>query len=244
MVTIPDAHADLLAIGAHPDDVELTCGGTLAKAARSGYRTAIVDLTGGETGTHGSKSQRGEEAARAAQVLGVSARVNAGLPDAGLHNTDDTRRVVVELIRRFRPRVVILPFPIGRHPDHRIASELCRDASYLAGLRRYPAGAEPHRPEKILYTLAYREDPVKPTFVVDISQEFDTKLAAIRCYASQFDGKMAAGEIFPSGDDIYQNVRVHCARAGSLIRAAYGEPYFTEETVRVDDVVALGVRSM
>jgi bacillithiol biosynthesis deacetylase BshB1 len=235
---------DLLAIGAHPDDAELTCGGTLVKAARKGYRTAVIDLTGGETGTHGSRSARAEEAARAATVLGLAERANAGLADAGLHNTDDTRRVVVELIRRFRPRVVILPFPIGRHPDHRLASELCRDASYLAGLRNYPAGGEPHRPEKILYTLAYREDPVKPTFVVDISEEFDAKLAAIRCYASQFDGKMAAGEVFPAGADIYENVRVHCARAGSLIRTAYGEPYFTEETVRVDDVVSMGVRSM
>lgn len=235
---------DLLAIGAHPDDAELTCGGTLVKAGRAGYRTAVVDLTGGESGTHGNKSQRADEADRAAKVLGLADRANAGLPDAGLHNTDLTRRVVVELIRRFRPRVVVLPFPIGRHPDHRIASELGRDASYLAGLRRYPADGEPFRPEKVLYTLAYREDPVKPSFVVDISQEFDAKLAAIRCYASQFDGKMAAGEIFPAGHDIYENVRVHCARAGSLIRTAYGEPFFTEETLQVPDVVAMGVRSM
>jgi bacillithiol biosynthesis deacetylase BshB1 len=241
---MPDAPIDLLAIGAHPDDVELTCGGTLVKAARRGYRTAVIDLTGGEAGTHGSKARRGEEATRAAQVLGVAERANAGLPDAGLHNTDETRRTVVELIRRFRPRVVILPFPIGRHPDHRVASELSRDASYLAGLKNYPAGGEPHRPEKILYTLAYREDPVKPTFVVDITEEFATKLEAIRCYASQFDGIMAAGEIFPAGQDIYENVRMHCARAGSLIRTAYGEPYLTHETVRIDDVVAVGVRSM
>lgn len=235
---------DILAIAAHPDDVELTCGGTLIKAVTQGYRTGVVDLTGGETGTHGSRSLRADEAAAAAEVMGVSERRNAGLPDAGLFNTEATRRVVVEQIRHFRPRVVILPYPIGRHPDHRIASELCRDASYLAGLANYAAEGQPHRPEKILYTLAYREDPVKPTFVVDVSAEFDRKLAAIRCYASQFDGKMAAGEIFPAGDDIYENVRVHCARAGSLIRAAYGEPYLTDETVRIDDVVAMGVRSM
>ncbi len=234
----------LLAIGAHPDDVELTCGGTLIKTARLGYRTAIVDLTGGETGTHGSRSIRSSEAEAAARVLGAATRLNAGLPDAGLHNTDETRRVVVELIRSIRPRVVVLPYPIGRHPDHRIASELCRDASYLAGLANYPAAGEPHRPEKILYTLAYREDAVKPTFVVDITDDFETKLDAIRCYASQFEGRMAAGEIFPAGGDVYENVRMHCARYGSLIRAAYGEPYLTHETVRIDDVVAMGVRSM
>jgi N-acetylglucosamine malate deacetylase 1 len=235
---------DILAIAAHPDDVELTCGGTLIRAAAQGYRTGVVDLTGGETGTHGSRSLRSQEAARAAEVMGVAERQNANLPDAALFNTNESRRVVVELIRQFRPRVVILPYPIGRHPDHRIASELCRDASYLAGLRNYPADGKPHRPDKVLYTLAYREDPVKPTFVVDISAEFDAKLAAIRCYASQFDGKMAAGEIFPAGEDIYENVRLHCARAGSLIRVAYGEPYLTHETVRIDDVVAMGVRSM
>jgi bacillithiol biosynthesis deacetylase BshB1 len=238
------APIDLLAIGAHPDDVELTCGGTLIKAARSGYRTAAIDLTGGESGTHGSRTLRAAEAARAAEVMGLAERRNADLPDAGLHNSDTTRRVIVQLIRELQPRVVILPYPIGRHPDHRIASELCRDASYLAGLRNYPAEGQAHRPEKVLYTQSYREDPVKPTFVVDVSDAFEVKLDAIRCYASQFDGKMAAGEIFPAGGDIYDNVRMHCARYGSLIRTAYGEPYFTHETVRIDDVVAMGVRSM
>ena len=237
-------HCDLLAIGAHPDDVELTCGGTLARAEQQGYRTAIVDLTGGESGSHGSGDLRATEAAAAAEILKVAVRRNAGLPDAGLHNTDATRRTVIELIRSVRPRVVILPYPIGRHPDHRIASELCRDASYLAGLRNYPADGDAHRPEKVVYTLAYREDAVKPSFVVDVSDVFERKLAAIRCYASQFDGKMAAGEIFPAGGDIYENVRMHCARYGSLIRVAYGEPYLTHETVRIDDVVAMGVRSM
>jgi len=235
---------DLLALAAHPDDVELTCGGTLIKAARQGYRTGVVDLTGGESGTYGSKTVRATEADEAARILGVAERRNAGLPDAGLFNTQDTRRVVVGLIRHFQPRVVILPYPIGRHPDHRIASELCRDASYLAGLKHFSAEGKPHRPEKVLYTLAYREDAVKPTFVVDISDEFDRKMAAIRCYASQFEGRMAAGEVFPAGDDIYENVRMHCARAGSLIRVAYGEPFLTHETVRIDDIVAMGVRSM
>lgn len=235
---------DLVAIGAHPDDVELTCGGTLITAAAQGYRTGIIDLTGGETGTHGSKTIRTREAETAAGVMGVAVRLSAGLPDAGLHNTDEMRRTVVELLRDLAPTVVILPFPIGRHPDHRIASELCRDASYLAGLKKYPADGEPHRPEKILYTLSYREDPIKPTFVVDISAAFERKLEAIRAYASQFEGKNAAGEIFPAGGDIYQNVEMHCARYGSLIRRHYGEPFLTHETIAIDDVVTMGVRSI
>jgi len=235
---------DLLAVAAHRDDVELTCAGTLIKMTRAGYRTGIVDLTEGETGTRGDAATRAKEAEAAARVLGVAQRVNAGLPDAHLHNTDETRRVVVGLIRQFAPRVVILPFPVGRHPDHRVASELGRDACYLAGLAKYDAAGKPHRPEKILYALAYREEPVKPTFVVDISAEFETKLQAIRCYASQFDGAEAAGEIHPTGLALYDLIRVQNAHYGSLIRAAYGEPFMTNETVRIDDVVTMGVRSI
>jgi bacillithiol biosynthesis deacetylase BshB1 len=175
---------DLLAIAAHRDDVELTCAGTLVKTARAGYRTGILDLTAGETGTRGNAELREREATAATKVMGVARRLNAGLADAHLHNTEDARRIVVGLIRQLRPRVVILPYPVGRHPDHRVASELGRDACFLAGLAKYDAPGEAHRPEKILYALAYREDPVKPSFVVDISSEFETKLQAIRCYAS------------------------------------------------------------
>jgi len=234
----------LLAIAAHRDDVELTCAGTLIKAADAGYTTGILDLTAGETGSRGSAALRGEEAERAAAIMGVTERRNAGLPDAHLANTDDTRRILVEQIRHFAPRTVILPYPVGRHPDHRVASELARDACFLAGLARYDANGTPHRPHKILYALAYREDPVKPTFVVDISDQFERKMAAIRCYASQFDEARNAGEIFPTGQDLYSLVAVHGARYGSLIRTRFGEPYWTHETVRVDDVVAVEGQSM
>ena len=235
---------DILAIAAHRDDVELTCAGTLLKAADAGYRTGILDLTAGESGTRGSAALRAEEATRAAALMGVAERRNAGLPDAHLQNAEESRRVVVEQIRHFAPRVVILPFPVGRHPDHRIASEIGRDACFLAGLARYDAPGTPHRPHKILYALAYREDPVKPTFVVDVSAQFERKLAAVRCYASQFDGAMAAGEIFPTGQDLYSLVETQNAHYGSLIRARFGEPFFTHETVAIDDVVTMGVSSI
>ena len=235
---------DILAIAAHRDDVELTCAGTLLKALDAGYRAGILDLTAGETGTRGSADLRAEEAMRAAEILGVTERRNAGLPDAHLHNSEEARRVVVAEIRHFAPRVVILPFPVGRHPDHRVAAELGRDACFLAGLGRYDASGEPHRPHKILYALSYREDPLKPTFVVDITAQFARKLAAIRCYASQFDGAKAAGEIFPTGQDLYSLVETQNAHYGSLIRTRYGEPFYTHETMAVDDVVALGVQSM
>jgi bacillithiol biosynthesis deacetylase BshB1 len=235
---------DILAIAAHRDDVELTCAGTLVKAVDAGYRAGILDLTAGETGTRGSAALRAEEAERAAKVMGVSERRNAGLPDAHLHNTDEARRAIVQQIRHFAPRVVILPFPVGRHPDHRIASELGRDACYLAGLERYDAEGTPHRPHKLLYALSYREDPIKPTFVVDISPQFDRKLAAIKCYGSQFDGAKAAGEIFPTGQDLYSLVETQNAHYGSLIRKRYGEPFFTHETLELEDVMRLGVQSM
>lgn len=235
---------DVLAIAAHRDDVELTCAGTLLRAADAGHRTGILDLTAGESGTRGSAELRAEEASRSAAILGVAERRNAGLPDAHLSNTEDTRRSVVEHLRHFAPRVVILPFPVGRHPDHRVASELGRDACFLAGLARYDAGGTPHRPFKIVYALSYREDPLKPTFVVDISAQFERKMAAIRCYASQFDGAKAAGEIFPTGQDLYSLVETQNAHYGSLIRSRYGEPYYTHETMAVDDVMSLGVQSM
>ena len=235
---------DILAIAAHRDDVELTCAGTLLKAVDAGHRTGILDLTAGESGTRGSASLRAEEADRAAAILGVAERRNAGLADAHLHNTEETRRVVIAQIRYFAPRVVILPFPVGRHPDHRVASELGRDACYLAGLEKYDAPGAAHRPHKILYALSYREDPVKPTFVVDIGAQFERKMAAIRCYASQFDGAKAAGEVFPTGQDLYSLVETQSAHYGSLIRARYGEPFFTHETMAVEDVVALSVRSV
>lgn len=232
---------DILAIAAHRDDIELTCGGTLLAAVARGRRTAIVDLTAGEAGTRGSADLRAREAERAAEILGVAARENLGLPDAGLVNSPETRARLAVVIRRFRPRVVIAPAAYGRHPDHRVAAELVRDASFVAGLAKVEPSVAPHRPFKVLHTLTYREDPVKPTFIVDISDVFERKLDAIRCYASQFEGVRQAGEVYPNGDPLIDLVRHQAAHYGSRIRTRYGEPFFTHETMRVDDVATLEV---
>jgi bacillithiol biosynthesis deacetylase BshB1 len=232
---------DVLAIAAHRDDVELTCGGTLVKAAAQGHRTAIVDMTQGEMGTRGSAELRAQEASRAAEILGVTARVNLGLPDAGIVNTPETRAKLVRFIRRFQPRVVLAPSITGKHPDHRVAAELVADACFLSGLQKIEPDLPRHRPFKLLHSLTYREDPIKPTFVVDISDEFERKLEAIRAYASQFDGVAQAGEAFPNGEPLYDIVRHQAAHYGSLIRVRYGEPYFTNETMRVDDLFSLNV---
>ena len=232
---------DILAIAAHRDDVELTCGGTLIKAAGRGQRTAIIDLTQGEMGTRGSAQLRAQEASQAAEILGVAARENAGLPDAGIENTPETRRQIASLIRKFRPRVVIAPAPRGRHPDHRVAAELIRDACFLAGLAKIDPATAPHRPTKVIHCLTYRQDFEKPTFVVDISAEFERKMQAVRCYSSQFDGATQAGEVYPTGEPLYDVIRYHASHYGSLIRTQYGEPFFTYETMRVDDIAALEV---
>lgn len=234
---------DVLAIAAHRDDVELTCGGTLLRAAALGRTTAIIDLSAGETGTRGSAELRAEEASRAAEILGVSARINLGFPDAGIVNTPETRTTLAVAIRRFAPTVVIAPAPapMGRHPDHRVTAQLVRDACFVAGLAKVAPDVPKHRPRKVIHTLTYREDPVKPTFVVDISDVFERKLEAVRAYGSQFEGVAQAGEVYPNGEPLLDMVRHQAAHYGSLIRVRYGEPFYTTETMRVDDVAALEV---
>jgi bacillithiol biosynthesis deacetylase BshB1 len=216
----------ILAIAAHRDDVELTCGGTLIKATKRGQRIAVIDLTQGEMGT---------------RILGLSARETLGLPDAGIENTPATRELLARAIRRFQPRVVIAPALEGRHPDHRITAQLVRDACFVAGLAKIAPDVPRHRPLKILHTLAYRQDFVRPSFVVDITDEFEQKMAAVRCYGSQFDQAIQAGEVYPTGEPLYDVVMHYGATYGSLIRTRYGEPFFTTEMMRVNDITSLEV---
>ena len=182
-----------------------------------------------------------QERAAAGQLDVVAVRENLALPDAGISNTPETRAALVQVLRRLRPAIVIGPSPVGRHPDHRLAAELIRDACFLAGIVKFAPGLPAHRPRKLLHAIAYREDFVKPTFVVDVSDQFERKLEAIRCYGSQFDGAIQAGEVMPNGEPLYDIVRHHAAHYGSLIRARYGEPFLTLETMRVDDVTTLQV---
>ena len=234
---------DILAVAPHPDDAELICGGTLAKAARQGKRVGILDLTCGETASRGTPERRALEAAQAAQILGITVRESLGLPDAGIANSPDARLMLVRVLRRWRPRVVIAPAPapFGRHPDHRVAAELIRDAVFLAGLSHLAPEVTAYRPHKVVHAITYREDFVRPTFVVDISDTFDAKLAAIAAFASQFEGVSQAGEVYPNGEPLADIVRHQSAHYGSLIRVRYGEPFFTTETMRVDDLTTLEV---
>lgn len=238
----PNAPLDLLAVAPHRDDAELTCGGTLMKAVDAGKRVGILDLTQGEMGTRGSAELRAQEADASMQVMGIAVRENLGLPDAGIRNDDVSRALLVAMLRKLRPRVVIAPAPRGRHPDHRRTTELVRDACFLAGLAKYAPGPDPaFRPAKLLHTITYREDAVKPTFVVDITAQFARKLEAIACFGSQFSGLTQAGEVYPNSEPLADIVTHHAAHYGSLIRVRYGEPFWTEETMIVDDVTSLGV---
>jgi N-acetylglucosamine malate deacetylase 1 len=235
---------DVLAIFAHPDDAELLCAGALIRSADAGERTGVLDLTRGEMGTRGTPELRSAEARRAAEVMGLAVRRNAGLPDAHLRNTLESRRAVVALLRELRPRVVVTHWRSGRHPDHRVAAELVHDACFLAGLGNFEAAGAPHRPAKLVHAIAFREDAPAPTFVVDITPQMDRKLEALACYESQFDGAVQAGEVFPGGARLLADqIRTQCGHYGSLIRVAYGEPFWTRETLAWDTLGSLPVAS-
>ncbi len=233
---------DVLAVVAHPDDAELLCGGSLLESRDRGERTGVLDLTRGEMGSQGSPDLRAQEAEVASGILGLTVRRNAGLLDAQLQNSLEARKVLIEHLRELRPRVVVTHWLQGRHPDHRAAAELVYDAAYLSGLRNYPAPGDPFRPLKIVHALSFREEPQKPTFVVDISDQIERKLEAIAAYSSQFGGAVQAGEIFPGGGRALEDqILAHAARAGSLIRAEYGEPFWTRETMKAPSLGTLPV---
>lgn len=233
---------DVLAVMAHPDDAELICGGSLIKSADAGHRTGILDLTRGESGSRGTPEIRAREAEEAARVLGLAVRRNVGLPDSRIQNDPGSRDRVAGFLRELRPRVVITHWMNGRHPDHRATAELVYDASFLAGLKNYGAPGEAYRPFKVIHALSFREDPQKPTFVVDITSEMERKLEAIACYRSQFGEAVQAGEVFPGGNrSLEDQIRAQGARAGSLIRKAYGEPFWTRETMEAPALTQLTV---
>ena len=232
---------DLLAVMAHPDDAELLCAGTLLSAADRGKATAVLDLSGGERGSWGTVSKRATEAEAASRILGLKERRTAGLPDGALENSPDARRIVAAHIRALKPRIVITHWADARHPDHRAASELTRDACFLAGVRNSGVEGEPHRPHKLVYALTYAENAPRATFVVDITAQMERKLEAIFAFGSQFEGKTAMGDVFPGGRPLREQISAYHAYYGSWIRCGFGEPYWTKETMRVEDVTALDV---
>ncbi len=232
---------DVLAIAAHPDDVEQTCGGTLMRMQEMGYRTGVLDLTAGEMGSRGAPEIRLREAEAAGKQMRLAYRGNMRFPDARLENTPAARMTLAREIRLRKPRVVILPYWEARHPDHYRAGEIGFEACFLAGLKKLDEHSEAHRPYKVLYSSLYAN--VTPSFVVDISAYFERRMAALMCYQSQYGGSAEASGLFPQAQEIHERHAAIARFYGNLIGARYGEPFVVKETIRVDDVVSMGVRS-
>jgi len=235
---------DLLAIAAHPDDVELTCGGTLLKMAQRGYKTGILDLTAGEMGTRGDAETRAKEAARAAKLLRVSYRESLSIPDSDVQPTRQHKLRLADKIRELRPKTVILPYWEARHPDHYHASTLGYEACFLSGLKQLPIEGEPHRPFKILYSTAYAN--VRPTFVVDISSQYEQRRRAILAFGSQFRPKKGgkSSKVHLAIDRLEDEMNQLARHYGQMIGVRYGEPFLVKEVMQVDDVVKMDVRSI
>jgi bacillithiol biosynthesis deacetylase BshB1 len=236
-------HVDVLTIAAHPDDIELTCAGTLIKMVDKGYTVGILDLTQGEMGTRGTAEIRSQEAEAARAVLGARFRERLNLGDSRLTASIENRFALAEAIRAARPRTVILPYWEGRHPDHYTAATLGYEACYAAGLKQLPVIGQPHRPKKILYASMYWE--VKASFLVDITPQWERKLAAIRCYSSQFEGDLRdITELYPAWGRLVDRISTQCKYFGHLMGVEYAEPFVVKEAMAVDDIVNLPVASV
>lgn len=233
---------DCLVFAAHRDDIEITCGGTVIKMTDLGYKVGICDLTQGEMGTKGTEVDRAREADAAAKVMGLSVRENLKLPDAGVQNTRENQLKVVEILRRYKPHLLILPYWEQRHPDHAVTPRLVYDACFLSGLKKLGAPGEPHRPFKILYSTSFFE--IKHSFIVDITNQFSRKLEAVRCYNSQFDDTPESKEIFPPARNIFEFMETKARHYGYLVGKKYGEAFLTREYVEVEDPMKLLVKSI
>jgi bacillithiol biosynthesis deacetylase BshB1 len=237
-----EAAADVLAIAAHRDDVEQTCGGTLLKMRALGLRTAILDLTQGEAGTRGSAVERAAEAAEAARILGVAWREALDIPDGRVENTYENRLKIVRVLRLLRPRVLILPYWIGRHPDHYTSSTLGYEACFVSGLAKLDTGAPPHRPFKIVYASLYAD--VRPSFVVDITDFAEQRLAALMAYKSQYANQAQGGGLFVPEEEIRERTLVEARHYGLLGGVRYAEPFVQKEVGLVEDLTMLPVASI
>jgi len=237
-----DFRADVLAIAAHRDDVEQTCGGTLLRMAARGLRTAILDLTQGEAGTRGTADERAREAEEAARILGVGWRQALTVPDGAIENTLENRVAIVHVLRRLRPRVVILPYWQARHPDHAVTGTLGYDACFLAGIKKVDTGTDPHRPFKIVYASLYAD--VRPSFVVDITPFIEQRHLALMAYRSQYANQSAGSGLFAPEEEIRERTFAEARHYGLLAGVRYGEPFVQKEVGLVDDLTLLPVQSI
>jgi N-acetylglucosamine malate deacetylase 1 len=234
---------DILAIAAHPDDVELACAATMGKLSRSGKLTGILDLTQGERGTRGSKEIRRQEAEEAGKVLGLSFRHNCELPDGGIEQTPENLKMVIRHIRALRPEVLIFPHWLERHPDHEHTHRLAREAWFYAGLEKLVTlvdgiPQEPWRPKRFYHFMQKFE--FVPSFIVDVSDCYDLKEQALSCFRSQFyDPASSERETLLSSRRFLDSVRARDMHHGSLINKEFGEPFYSIEPLGVDSFFSL-----
>ncbi len=233
---------DVLAIAAHRDDVEQTCGGTLLRMAARGLRTAILDLTQGEAGTRGTAQERAAEAHEAARLLGVGWREALDLPDGAVANTLENRVKIARVVRELRPRVVILSYWQARHPDHATTATLGYEACFLAGLSKVETGSQPHRPFKIVYASLYAD--VRPSFIVDITPFIEQRHAALMAYKSQYTNQSAGSGLFVAEEEIRERTFAEARHYGLQAGVRYGEPFVQKEVGLVDDLTLLPVQSI
>ena len=241
---MPDAQliVDILAIAAHRDDVEQTCAGTLLRMHSLGLKTGILDLTRGEGGTRGTSADREREAKEAARILNVEWRDALDLPDGGVENTYENRLKIVHVLRELRPRVVILPYWQGRHPDHYTASTLGYEACFLSGLSKLDTGKPAHRPYKVIYASLYAD--VRPSFVVDITEFVEKRFASLMAYRSQYANQDSGGGLFVPEEEIRERTFALARHYGLLAGVRYAEPFVQKEVGLVDDLMLLPVASI
>jgi len=236
---------DLLAIAAHRDDVEQTCGGTLLAMHARGWKTGILDLTQGESGTRGTAEERRAEAEAAARILQVAHREALDLPDGNVENTQANRIKVAAVLRRLRPRVVILPYWQGRHPDHYTTATLGYEACFVSGLSKLEISGDtqpPHRPYKIVYASLYAD--VRPSFVIDITPYVEQRLQSLLAYRSQYANQTAGGGLFVPEEDIRERTFSTTRHYGLLAGVRYAEPFVQKEVGLVEDLMLLPVQSI
>ena len=237
-----DSALDVLAIAAHRDDVEITCGGTIIRLVDQGEKVGVLDLTEGEMGTRGTAKERQRDSEKSAKIMGLYWRGNLGLPDAGVEVTRENKLKIARVIRQFKPRLVVLPYWVQRHPDHLYAMQLGYDACFLAGLKKLQLEGEPHRPYKIIYSSSFRD--VRHSFFVDITDQFERKLEAVRAYRSQFDGSAQSKEIFKPGVDIFEFMTISAAQYGHMVGVKYAEVFSIKENILIDNPADMPVRSI
>jgi N-acetylglucosamine malate deacetylase 1 len=228
---------DAMFFAAHADDIELTCGGTIAKMVREGKRAGIVDLTRGEMGTRGDPETRLRESRASAKILGATFREQFDFGDGGLRTGRDEEMQIIDIVRRWRPSIVFAPWPDERHPDHVRSGRLVAEASFYAGLRKIETKLAAHRPQAVVYYLQNYLPPL--SFVMDVTEAWETKMKAVNCYKSQFfDQKSKEPRTFIAEEKFLEMIEARGKHFGALIGARYGEAYVTKQPPRIDDVFA------